>query len=82
MPSMSYCAFENTSGELDQLGDMLQTSLFYKIEESVGQYYIVLDGIYTTREAAEAAIQKYPNNTKMRVVPYVRNGIYGSVRVE
>jgi septal ring-binding cell division protein DamX len=56
--------------------------MFYKIEESVGQYYIVLEGIYTTREDAEAAIQKYSNNSKMRVVPYVRNGIYGSVRVE
>jgi hypothetical protein len=27
MPSMSYCAFENTSGELDQLGDMLERAL-------------------------------------------------------
>jgi hypothetical protein len=60
----------------------MYTNMFYKIEESVGQYYIVLDGIYTTREAAEAEIQKYPNNTKMRVVSYVRNGLYGSVRVE
>ena len=27
MPSMSYCAFENTSGELDQLVDMLERAL-------------------------------------------------------
>ena len=35
--------------------------MFYKIEESVGQYYIVHDGVYLHFENAEKEARKYPN---------------------
>lgn len=45
--------------------------VFWKVEESVGQYYFRHDGLYTTREAAEREASKYPN---ARAVPMIRGG--------
>jgi hypothetical protein len=51
------------------------------IEESVTPqgYYIVLPGIYATREAAEAAIRQERSNERMRAVLY-KAGWYGPER--
>ena len=53
--------------------------MFYKIEESVGQYYIVHDGIYVNLENAKKEARKYP---KARVVLYETGKERGPVRVE
>lgn len=59
---------------------------FFKIEESVGSgYYIVLDGIFETRESCEAAIQKIKGNNKnMRATRYQTSRLWngGPVRVD
>lgn len=58
-------------------------STFWKIEERVGcDYYIVLDGIYETRESAQRTINAIPGHNRMRVVRY-RRGLYqGAIRDE
>ena len=55
--------------------------MFYKILESVGQYYIVLDGIYSTREAAQKALERLPSHDRMRVQAYQRGAWDGPVWV-
>lgn len=56
--------------------------MFYKIEESVTTqgHYIVLDGIYETEAAAQAAIARLPSNQRMRAVAYVTGSYNGPVR--
>lgn len=54
--------------------------MFYKIEESVGRYYITLPDSYKTREAAEQAMAREPSNQCMRVMAY-EAGSYGPRRV-
>lgn len=50
-------------------------STFWKIEEAVGGgLYIALDGIFTTKEAAEAAIKKHRSHEGMRAAPYETGG--------
>lgn len=59
-------------------------SSFYKIEEAVGGgRYIVLEGVFTTKEAAEAAIAKHQYSQGMRAALYETGGWRGGpVRVE
>ncbi len=59
-------------------------SSFYKIEEAVGAgRYIVLEGIFETKEAAEAAIAKHRHHEGMRAALYETGGWRGGpVRVE
>lgn len=51
---------------------------FYRVEESVGKYYITHPGMYDTKEAAEKEAKKYPN---ARAALY-KTGIKESERVE
>ena len=57
---------------------------FWKIEEAVGGgRYMVLEGILTTREAAEAAIVKHQHHDGMRAAMYETGGWRGgATRVE
>lgn len=57
-------------------------SRFWKIEESVGRYYILLEGIFTTREAAEREIATtYKGAPTMRAAEY-EIGMYEPRRVK
>ena len=57
--------------------------MFWKIELATGAgYYIVLEGIYSTKERAEAAISRDPLADRMRAVRYVRGKYNGAERCE
>jgi hypothetical protein len=57
-------------------------SYFWKIEEAVGGgLYIVLPGIYATKEQAEAQIARERSNQNMRAAQYHSGSWNGSVRV-
>lgn len=55
---------------------------FWKVEESVGQCYIVHDGCYDTRAACQAAIDKLPSNSGCRAQLYQTGTWNGAVRIE
>lgn len=51
---------------------------FYKIEEAVGAgRYIVLEGLFETKEAATAAIVRHQHHDGMRAVLYRTGGWRG-----
>ncbi len=55
--------------------------MFWKIELATGGgYYIVLEGIYATREGAEKAISQDTLAKLMRAVPYCRGKYSGPER--
>jgi len=57
--------------------------MFWKIELATGAgYYITLEGIYSTKEGAEAAISRDTLADHMRAVPYVRGKYNGAERCE
>ena len=57
-------------------------SQFWKIEESVGRYYIVWDGIYDTKEEAEKVISLRAPDSNCRAVLYRRgHSSHGPERV-
>lgn len=58
-------------------------SYFYKVEEMTGRsHYMVLDGIYDTREEANNWISRQPSNQNMRAVLYRTGDTRGPIRVE
>lgn len=57
--------------------------MFWRIEEAVGGgQYIVLEGLFDTRQQALDAIARLPSNSRMRPVAYERGEWRGPRRVE
>jgi hypothetical protein len=57
--------------------------MFWKIELATSAgYYIVLEGIYSTKEGAEAVISRDPLADRMRATRYVRGKYIGAERCE